>query len=345
MAQALSSPFTPDTTSDRKGASHAHHHEPARNQTGTCRRSGADVRVRLRTEPRWSCALHRDRIDRSPLHRLRRPPPEATTHLTLHHRSERSTPITPPLYTRFASEYHLIVGELATQTWDAGILADVPRFLTGSKRPTVVDLGAGTGIGGRLLKHVEPALYRIGVDRSAAMLRSAHDAYDQLVCGDITRGYLEPTEHGRIDAIVSGFDTLNYLPPTDLDVCLRTAAAYLRPGGALIFDYSSPALLEQAWKDTSSVDDLGDSGTFHWRHQWSETGGCAVSTIERRDRHGRYLWAETHTQYAVDAAAMAALAHEAGFAAVTVRDLNGTRFTPEAHTHVWTLTKAEAPHG
>jgi hypothetical protein len=56
----------------------------------------------------------------------------------------------PAAYAGLAAEYKQLLGPLAEQTWRGGVLADVRR-LGLPAGVTVVDLGAGTGIGDRLV--------------------------------------------------------------------------------------------------------------------------------------------------------------------------------------------------
>lgn len=108
-------------------------------------------------------------------------------------------------YGDLAGEYDTLLGPLAEQTWRRGVLAELTR--PGVAVGTVVDLGAGTGIGGRLLATTCSAR-RVGVDQSAAMLQVATGWYEHLVLGELTR---LPLRTGSADLVVSGFDTLNYL--------------------------------------------------------------------------------------------------------------------------------------
>lgn len=84
----------------------------------------------------------------------------------------------PETYTHLAVEYDVLLGALAEATWRQGILAELLAAYAGLP-VCVVDLGAGTGIGGRLLAELGPGAYRIGVDRSATMLDRAGDCYER----------------------------------------------------------------------------------------------------------------------------------------------------------------------
>ncbi|AQZ62975.1 Methyltransferase [[Actinomadura] parvosata subsp. kistnae] len=237
-------------------------------------------------------------------------------------------------YAGLADDYHMLLGGLAEHTWRVGILPEAART---RPRPSavVVDLGAGTGIGGRLLAAHLPQPMRIGVDRSAAMLAQAADAYEHTVLSSID---VLPLSDESADLVVSGFDTLNYLPIPALGRCLREVARCLRPGGRLIADLSSPHLLRCHWRDHSDVQEFQD-GTVHWRHRYDPGNDRCVSVVERRDAADATCWRETHIQYAVDAGQLSELAAAAGMRVERVRDLEHNHYSPAAFTHVWTLRK------
>lgn len=244
-------------------------------------------------------------------------------------------------YFDLAGEYDQLLGRLAEQTWRHGVLPEVIRV--GVSAGAVVDLGAGTGIGGRLLARAARGARRIAVDRSASMLHHATGWYEQLVLADLTR---LPLRTESVDLMVSGFDTLNYLDRRALERCLRETSRCLRLSGWLIFDYSSPQLLGVHWRDLSYSEQV-PGGIVHWRHHYEPDLDRCVSGIERRDLTGSVRWRETHIQYALPDADLQRLAAAAGLRLKSVRDLGDQRFTSTAHTHVWTLQKGDeqnAPH-
>jgi ubiquinone/menaquinone biosynthesis C-methylase UbiE len=243
--------------------------------------------------------------------------------------------MTPGLiaYTGLADEYDALLGELAERTWRAGILVDLARIgVPAGGR--VVDLAAGTGIGGRLLRGLEETLVLVGVDRSQAMLRQAGGWYRQVVEADLCQ---IPLPSGCADVMVSGFDSLNYLDGTQLRRCLTEVGRILKPGGWLVFDYSSPRLLVQQWWDCHHVDQLAD-GQLHWRHRYDLDGWCQT-TLTRYDQAGGVCWEEQHVQYALDAFEVHRFAESAGLLVERVRDLHRPEFSPAASTHVWSLQR------
>jgi SAM-dependent methyltransferase len=238
-------------------------------------------------------------------------------------------------YSSLAREYEHVLGDLAEETWRTGILTELARLARPGAGGVIADLGAGTGIGGRLLSEHGWGHQRIGVDRSVPMLSRGAQFYDVTVMADITK---LPLADGCADFAVCGFDTLNYLAPPQLRSCLVSAARCLKPGGWLIFDYSSPELLRRRWRDYQHDQQLTD-GLLRWRNRYDPVAQKCVSDIERHDITGRPVWRERHIQYALDAFPLHEAAAEAGLHTERVRDLDRPEFSPGASTHVWVLRK------
>jgi len=73
-------------------------------------------------------------------------------------------------FSKWADVYEEAVGEMARLTWASGIVPEIIRLrrLTGS----ILDVGCGTGVGGRMLKAIAP--FRVvGLDR-CAQISDAH---------------------------------------------------------------------------------------------------------------------------------------------------------------------------
>lgn len=240
----------------------------------------------------------------------------------------------PTAYTGLAAEYDQLLGPLAEQTWRQGVLTDIAR-LGVAAGATVVDLGAGTGIGGRLLPAAVAGAHRVGVDAAAAMLAQASTWYEQTVLADLRD---LPLETASVALMVSGFDTINYLDADGLAECLPEVSRCLIPRGWLIFDYSSPQLLRGRWRDRADVQEV-PGGRLHWRHRFEPDGQRCVSTVERRDDAGVLRWREQHVQYALDSYDLHVAAAAAGLHVEQVRDLHREQFSPAACTHVWALRK------
>jgi SAM-dependent methyltransferase len=106
---------------------------------------------------------------------------------------------------------------------------------------TVLDVCCGTGL---LAAELTGLGYRVaGVDASEAMLARAR----RLLGPDVVlRRQTLPdlTIGGVFDAAVSTFDGLNYLTPADLRTTLVRLAERIRPGGWLVFDLHTDAMMD-----------------------------------------------------------------------------------------------------
>ncbi len=150
--------------------------------------------------------------------------------------SDKGTPMTTTAYDHWSDTYELFEGAMAEDTWRLGIGAELAK-LAAPGPVRILDLGAGTGMGSRVLADLIPQGEVTSLDRSAAMLEHGGIPPELRIVGDMARFTAEPDSY---DFVVSGFDALNYLTAADLAECLGNAAAALRPGGHLVFDYSSP---------------------------------------------------------------------------------------------------------
>jgi len=106
---------------------------------------------------------------------------------------------------------------------------------------SVLDLCCGTGLlAGELIARG----YRVvGVDASGEMLAVARE---RLGPGIVLHRTALPglAVEGVFDAAVCTFDGLNYLTPGDLRLTLVTVAGRLRPGGWLVFDLHTDAMMD-----------------------------------------------------------------------------------------------------
>ncbi|TLP54855.1 class I SAM-dependent DNA methyltransferase [Microbispora triticiradicis] len=239
------------------------------------------------------------------------------------------------MYARLAEEYDALLGELAESTWRQGIVAELAG-LSGGTGTRIADIGAGTGIGGRLMRELRPDFQIVGLDRAASMLERARGSYRRTVVADASEGL--PFEDREFDVLVSGFDTLNYFDPAVLGVFLADAARCLRESGLLIFDYSSPRLLREEWRDLEYEEDHAD-GRVRWSHRYDASRDRCVSTVERYSESGELKWREQHAQYALDAYSLAGLAEKQGLSVERVRDLDKPVYTPLANTHIWVMSR------
>ncbi|GAA3353720.1 hypothetical protein GCM10017744_008350 [Streptomyces antimycoticus] len=242
----------------------------------------------------------------------------------------------PIAYTQWAATYELFEGETARETWRQGIAADLAKLADGPGR--VLDLGAGTGIGTRVLGELLPRLEVTSLDRSPEMLDWGKvPKTRQIVCDmtDFRAG--EGFPGGAFDFVVSGFDALNYLPPEALAGCLAGAADALRPGGHMVFDYSTRKVLSADWAVLEYSQEK-DGHTLHRRHVW-ERAHDRSRTVLTLSRGGEVLWRETHIQYVVDPFTLEEVARANGLHTVAVRNIDSDAYSPSHTTHVYVLRR------
>jgi ubiquinone/menaquinone biosynthesis C-methylase UbiE len=142
-------------------------------------------------------------------------------------------------YSRLAGVYDQIVVDPCHGRW-AAFLDELWEADDHSVR-TVLDVCCGTGL---LAEELTASGYLVvGVDASAAMLELARERLGDQA--DLRQARLPalPVDE-RFDAAVSTFDGLNYLTPADLRRTLANVARVLRPGGWIVFDLHTDAMLE-----------------------------------------------------------------------------------------------------
>lgn len=239
--------------------------------------------------------------------------------------------MTATAFAHWAATYELFEGDIAWDTWRQGILHELLRLNRTQLR--VLDVGAGTGIGYRAIKHELPDAVTTSLDRSVEMLDAGEVPMDQRLVADMAGFSL--VEH--YDAVVSGFDALNYLNYEGLAGFFRSAAAVLREGGHVIFDYSSPKLLREDWRCLETSTER-DAFTLRRRHRFDDLLKRSESELILA-RAGAVLWTEIHYQYAYDTYEVYRLANRYGFEVEETRNIDGTPFSPASTTHVYVMSR------
>ena len=141
-------------------------------------------------------------------------------------------------YARLAGVYDEIVVDPCHRAW-ASHLHDL---WTGDPAEvhSVLDLGCGTGLMAAALTAYG---YRVtGVDSSQAMLARARRLLGPEAVL-IQRAMPGLGVGGVFDAVISTFDALNYLPTPEFTATVAAVARLLRPGGWLVFDLHTTAML------------------------------------------------------------------------------------------------------
>ena len=188
----------------------------------------------------------------------------------------------------------------------------------------VLDVCCGTGL---MAAELTELGYRVvGVDRSPAMLTRAR----QLLGPDavLTQQTLpELTIGGVFDAAISTFDGLNYLSPGDVGLTFSALGRRLRPGGWLVFDLHTDAMM-QFTMNHPVVQGQSDGRRFEISSVVDVTARtCNTRIVMTRTDDGD-IFSEQHDQYF--------------FSDAQVRDaLAAARFELVAITDEYTHTPAD----
>jgi SAM-dependent methyltransferase len=179
---------------------------------------------------------------------------------------------------------------------------------------TVLDVCCGTGL---MYSELQSRGYQVcGVDGSEAMIARAH----QLLGPDadlLVNVLPDLTVDGPFDAAISTFDGLNYLTLTDFAASLIAVAERVRPGGWLVFDLHTDAMLALAAdRPVITGDEAGVAFTI--TNSVDGTARTCVSRIEVTQ--GSESFAEVHLQHFHDDATVRAALETAGFDHVAVLD-------------------------
>jgi SAM-dependent methyltransferase len=234
------------------------------------------------------------------------------------------------IYGGWASVYESFEREASLDTWRQGIVEDLRQL--GCEAGRILDLGAGTGIGRHVLSEAFPRVTVISLDQSRQMLEAGGVPVDQSIVGDMADFRVAP---GSFDFVVSGFDALNYLNRHELATCFESVAVALRPGGHLVFDYSSRQLLQHEWGDHHFVREQ-DGQRLEVQHHYDSVldhNRVALKLVAS----DRLLWSETHFHYSVDPFAIHELAAKVGLSVTRVRDFGRQTFSPASPTHVYVM--------
>ncbi len=233
-------------------------------------------------------------------------------------------------YSKWYNLYNESVSELSIDTWEKGIITELVNL--NIKKGKVLDVGAGTGIGADLLKKVGN-FYLVACDQSKEMLSLAMNKYDDIYISDINNLNIDE----KLDLIVSGFDTINYLDETSLEIFLEKASKFLKKDGYLIFDYSSPKLLQVDWEDLSYEDVLSNK-ILKWHHKYNKKLKRSETNISLYEDNIR-IWSEKHIQYSYSPFDIFQKTKRLNLSIIKVRNIENSLFSPECNTHLFVIRK------
>ena len=221
------------------------------------------------------------------------------------------------MYQDFAEIYDQLMSDVDYEGW-----ADYyTRLLSiyGIRNGKVCECACGTG-------NLTLPLYRrgfqmTGVDLSREMLWQAaqKSRKNGIAIPFVQQDMRALNLHRPVDAVLATCDGVNYLQTEeDLTSFFRAAKRAIKPGGALVFDVSTPYKLKHILCGGLMCEDT-EQITWLWQNTWHERS----QTVDMdlcffiREEDGRYRRTEEHQkQRAWDAETLKNLLWKAGFRAV-----------------------------
>ncbi len=222
------------------------------------------------------------------------------------------------MYTAFASVYDRLMANVDYSAW-AMFYRELLR-LRGVSCGAVCECACGTG---SLTLPLAKTYAITGVDISGDMLFAAQEKARRagLSIPFVQADMRSFTLHRPVDAVLCTCDGVNYLE-SEQAVSAFFHAAYqaLKPGGALIFDVSTPYKLKHILGNHDLCEDAPDI-SYLWSNRFYPKN-CRVEmhlSIFMRETGTLYRRIiEDQVQYGYTQAALKALLLQAGFTAVTV---------------------------
>ena len=221
------------------------------------------------------------------------------------------------MYQGFAEIYDRLMNDVNYESW-----ADhYTRLLSiyGVCGGKVCECACGTG--SLTLPLQRRGFQMTGVDLSREMLwQAAQKARKNGIAIPFVQQDMRSLNlHRPVDAVLATCDGVNYLlTEEDMMSFLRAAKRSIQPGGALIFDVSTPYKLKNILCGGLMCEDLEDV-TYIWQNTWNER----TKTVNLdlcffiREEDGRYRRMEEHQrQRAWDTELLKELLWKAGFRAV-----------------------------
>ena len=232
------------------------------------------------------------------------------------------------MYTDFARVYDALMASVDYPSWSAHY-RELMEACGVPARSKIVECACGTG---NLTLPLRKMGYQItGIDASEAMLARAMEkarAAGQTV-PFVRQDMCALSVPGRVHAVLSTCDGVNYLTSPDRARAFFAAAfAALRPGGALIFDVSTPHKLSRTLGENILFSDGADI-SYIWRNHFNEKTArvtLALSIFVRRPDGAYDRLEESQEQRAHSAKELRQWLREAGFA--DIRFYGRQRMTP-----------------
>ncbi len=239
------------------------------------------------------------------------------------------------MYQGFAEIYDELMNDVNYERW----AEHYARLLSiyGIRSGKICECACGTG--GLTLPFHRLGFQMTGVDLSREMLwQAAQKARKNGIAIPFVQQDMKALNlHRPMDAVLATCDGVNYLlTEEDLLSFFRSAARSIRPGGALVFDVSTPYKLreilcrELMWEDRDNL-------TYLWMNTWHER----TRTVDLdlcfflREKGDQYRRMEEHqTQRAWDPQILKEKLWQAGFRAVSFY-ADMTLHPAEEHNQRW----------
>jgi len=222
------------------------------------------------------------------------------------------------MYQGFAEIYDELMNDVDYEAWADYYCRLLAIF--GVRSGKICECACGTG--SLTLPLYRRGFQMTGVDLSREMLwQAAQKARKQGIAIPFVQQDMKALNlHRPMDAVLATCDGVNYLlTEEDLLSFCRAAWRSIRPGGALVFDVSTPNKLKHTlcrsllWEDRENI-------TYLWANTWHEK----TRTVDLdlcfflREKEDQYRRMEEHqTQRAWDAQTLKQLLWKAGFRAVS----------------------------
>ena len=182
------------------------------------------------------------------------------------------------MYNAFARVYDELMDTVDYDAWAARYAALMTACGVPEKAKCV-ECACGTG---NLTLRLKKRGYQItGVDVSEEMLAAAMEKVRAagMMIPFVKQDMCALTVPRLVDCVLATCDGVNYLTaPERAKAFFAAAFAALRPGGALIFDVSTPDKLKNTLGNNTLYSD-DDSVSYIWRNAWDEQTACVTLTL------------------------------------------------------------------
>ena len=235
------------------------------------------------------------------------------------------------LYTAFASVYDRLMADVDYPAWAA--YYQTLLTLYGLRAGKVCECACGTG--SLTLPLCALGYQMTGVDLSEEMLFEASQKArrEGAMIPFVKQDMRQLRLHRQMDAVLCTCDGVNYLP-TEADVLAFFTAAWqaIRPGGALLFDLSTPYKLQYLLGDQLIGDETAEIA-YLWKNTYRPRNASvemALSVFVRSEGETYQRISEQQTQYAYPMDTLRTLLTQAGF--TDIRTFGDGTFAPPSPT-------------